>query len=433
MKTIIMPRWAWIALFITTSLSTALITLLLVVLLTDNAAPDTSLEEAPIHEERPLDAVVELVPTLTPSATNTTSPTPPASSTAFSSPTPSATLASFPITTITVETHASSVPEPTIVAAADDDCLVPEGWVAYTIQEGDTLFAFQLGANRAGNPTTVDEIMLSNCTDTTFLQVGQVIYLPDGAADNAPSSESAAPALPAGVSRTANCPCTLTIQPGWRIEQIADAINRIPVAFSGADFLAVAGRGSTPPSRDFLSSVPSGAGLEGFMLPGSYTLQNDTSAVAFRDMVLDAFGANAAGIIAGAQGMTPYEAVILASIIQREAGDANEQRLVSSVFHNRRATGRAFSATVTIQYALGRAGDWWPRLQSGQTSLDSPYNTYRFTGFTPTPISNPSLSALQAAVSPAQTDYIYFTGNCRGPGNAYAVTYEQHLANVECR
>lgn len=430
MKTRSLPRWAWITLFITTALSTAIISVFLIVLgekdTNQVVEPDTTQN---INPQRPVAGVVELLPTFTPSATHTALPT--------LTHTPTATIVTTVATTPPATPQTPTLTSPTLtpieVSVIVDDCLIPEGWVAYTIQQGDTLFAFQLGANRAGLSTTVDEIMLANCSDTTLLQVGQVIYLPAGAADNAPSSEPAAPALPAGVSRTASCPCILTIQPGWRIEQIADEINRQPVAFSGADFLAMAGHGSTLPARDYLAGVPSGAGLEGFMLPGSYTLQNDTTASGFRDMVLDAFGVNAAGIVSAAQGMTAYEAVILASIIQRESGDPNEQRLVSSVFHNRRATGRAFSASVTVQYIFGRSGDWWPRLQSGQTDTDSPYNTYIYAGFPPTPISNPSLSALQAAVSPAQTDYLYFTGNCWGTGNAYAATYEQHVANVACQ
>jgi UPF0755 protein len=169
------------------------------------------------------------------------------------------------------------------------------------------------------------------------------------------------------------------------------------------------------------------------MLPGTYTLQNDTSPAQFRDMVLDAFEASASGYLnAAANGLTPYEVVMLASIIQRESWDAHEQSLVSSVFHNRHNSGRGFGATVTIMYALGRQGNWWPRLQSGQTDLDTPYNTNIYAGFPPTAIANPALSAIQAAAQPAQTNYLYFTANCRGSGNAYAVTYEEHLANVRC-
>lgn len=435
MKTLQLPTWAWFTLFITTVLTTALVTGFVIVVLSENpTAPSTSnvstVNYLPVEDD--VNTLPTITVTLSPTATHTALPTqapsviPPSSSPVDIQVTVEDTAIESPLPT-------TIPPQPTIVAVAEATCTPPEGWESYTVQQGDTLFAFQLGAGRAGNPATVDEIMIANCLDGTILQVGQQLYLPSGAAFNAPPSEPVAPALPAGVSRTASCPCILTIQAGWRVEQIADQINRIPVAFSGADFLAVVGRGAPLPARDFLATVPAGSGLEGFMLPGTYTLQNDTTAVGLRDMVLDAFGASAAGIIANAQGMSPYEAVILASIIQRESYDANEQTLVSSVFYNRIATGRAFAATVTIQYALGTPGNWWPRLQSGQTSIDSPYNTYRFQGFTPTPISNPSISAIQAAVYPAQTNYIYFTGNCRGPGNVYAVTYEEHLANVECR
>jgi UPF0755 protein len=151
-------------------------------------------------------------------------------------------------------------------------------------------------------------------------------------------------------------------------------------------------------------------------------------------MLLDAFEANAAAVIdnAGNFGITPYELLILASIVQRESWDASEQALVSSVFHNRRNAGKGFGATVTVMYALGNQANWWPRPAPGQRSLDTPYNTNIYLGFPPTPISSPGLSALHAAANPAQTDYMYFTGSCNGTGNAYAATYEEHLANVRC-
>lgn len=431
-----MPRWGWLALGISIPISVLFLLFIIAMVFTEDTDSQNNSETNGIPA-LVLDTTIEALPTLTHTLSPSATPTVTASATVAS---PTATATPTPIKPATV-TDTASTPEPTVVAAAQSPsllatpaCTPPAGWQAYTVQQGDTLFAFQLGAGRAGTPTSVDEIIAANCLGSRFLQVDQVLYLPEGAAENAPSSEPAAPALPAGVPRSANCPCQLTIQPGWRLEQIADAINRTAVSFSGADFLAVAGPGASLPTRDFLAEVPSGAGLEGFMFPGSYTLQNETTAATFRDMVLDAFAANAAPTLsnATAQGVTLYQALILASIVQKEAGSASEQRLVASVFYNRLATGRALGATVTIQYALGGPGSWWPRLQSGQTNINSPYNTYRFRGFTPTPISSPALSAIQAVAAPAQTDYIYFTGNCRGPGNAYAATYEQHLANVNC-
>lgn len=423
-----LPGWA-IGILIIIFIITAIVVIIGLVLLQEGATNEQPISSTSIGQ-RPIRSTVEVLPTITPSPSANPSASPTAS------PSPSPTLTASPSTTSEAATPS---PAPSLVAQetsedAANDCPPPEGWEAYTVQQGDTLFAFQLGANRAGNPASVDEILAANCLNSSFLAVNQFLYLPPGAAENAPSSEPVAPDLPSGVSRDANCPCTITIQPGWRIEQIADAINRTSVAFSGADFLAVAGSGSSLPDRDFLAGVPAGAGLEGFMLPGSYTLEDDTSAIGFRDMVLDAFAANAAGLMnsIAAQGISPYEGLIMASIIQKESGNPAEQPIVASVFYNRRAAGKALGATVTIQYALGVPGNWWPRLQSGQTSLDSPYNTYRFLGFPPTPISSPSLSAIQAVAAPAQTNYQYFTGNCNGPGNVFAATYEEHLANVNC-
>lgn len=387
---------------------------------TDNSPQSTVIESDPTG--LPLIVDVQRLPTLLPTHTLIPTLLPP---------------------TATVSNLSTNTPAPTAVAVANEatedteatiGCAYPEGWEAYQIQDGDTFFAFQLGANRAGNPATVDEILEGNCLGSSFLTIGQVVWLPIGAVENAPPSEPYAPSLPAGLNRIANCPCTITVRDGWRIEQIADEINRTPVGFTGADFLAYTRRGAPMPDRWFLGSVPRDKGLEGFMYPGIYTLQNDTTADQFRDMMLNAFENNVASYLnsAGNYGMTAYDLVILASIIQKESYAAQEQVLVSSVFHNRRNAGKGFAASVTLMYALGQPGNWWPRLQSGQTGLDTPYNTNIYLGFPPTPISNPGASALQSAAQPAQTNYMYFTGNCRGSGNAYAVTYEEHLANVRC-
>ena len=354
------------------------------------------------------------------------------------------TVTPLPTELLFTETPPESTPstivpplEHTTAANVDDqssECEPPDNWESYQVKDGDTLFAFQLGAGSAGNPATVEEIMAANCINSSLLNIGQTLWLPPGAVENAPSSQPVVPQLPAELSRNAQCPCTITVREGWRVEQIADEINRTPVAFTGADFLTYVQRGSPKPDRPFLASLPSSSGLEGFMFPGTYTLQNDTSAQQFRDMLLNTFEANAAGIInqAAAHGMSPYQLVILASVVQRESFSVQEQPLIASVFHNRLAAGKGLGATVTTMYALGSPGNWWPRLQRGQINIDTLYNTNIYGGLPPTPISNPGLSALQSTAAPAQTNFLYFTGDCRGPGNAYAATYEEHLANVRC-
>ncbi|MBI5959366.1 MAG: endolytic transglycosylase MltG, partial [Chloroflexi bacterium] len=83
-------------------------------------------------------------------------------------------------------------------------------------------------------------------------------------------------------------------------------------------------------------------------------------------------------------------------------------------------------------YALGGPGNWWPRVTASGLQVDSPYNTYNRAGLPPTPIDSPGLSAIMATVYAPRTEYRFHTASCDGSGEAFAVTYEEHLANVNC-
>ena len=365
------------------------------------------------------------------------SPPPSASPTALSAP-----AVTLPPPSATPTRTPSPVTQPATAAPAADTppdpaaCTPPDGWERYTVQQGDTLFAFMLGA---GSTVTVDELMAANCLDRRWLKVDEVLYLPPGAAENAPPSDPyVPPSGPDGMGpvgpRTPNCPCTITVPVGWRLEQVADAINRSETAFTGADFLAVTGPGASAPF-DFVMARPAGASMEGFMFPGTYTVQNDTTAEGFRDMMLSNFAANVTPQMradAAAQGVSFYEALIIASIVQREVRGPETQKIVASVYYNRYRDGNRLGTTVSVQYALGQPGAWWPRVTGTGLKVDSPYNTYNRAGLPPTPIDSPGLSAIVAALYPAQTTYRFHTASCDGSGEAFAETYEQHLANVNC-
>ncbi len=348
---------------------------------------------------------------------------------------PTERLSLSPTETATVVT--SPTPPPGLENCASP----PEGWEVYYVQPGDTLFAFVLGAE--GRITTED-LRRANCLTGNLLQIGQPLYLPPGAAENAPPSDPIAPTASSGSSsgsgpRAPNCDpaCTISFRPGLRAEQIAAAIDAVPVGFWGADFLAAIGPDVAVPAYNFLASRPAGRSLEGYLFPGTYQLGNADTAVSFRDMLLAAFAAALppdADAAAAAHGLTFYQALTLASIIQRESGAYSEQVLVSSVFHNHLRAGTPFGATVTMQYALGTPANWWPRITGSQLSIASPYNTNLNAGLPPSPIDSPGTDAIRAALYPAETNYLFFTGNCHGSGNLYAATYEEHLANVNsCR
>jgi len=224
---------------------------------------------------------------------------------------------------------------------------------------------------------------------------------------------------------------------GWRLEEIAEMIDDNPYfSFSGAEFLAVVGQGA-PVDSTFASYVglPPGASLEGFLYPDTYQLPAEVTPTMLRDILTQAFVEKVGTQIpldAAAQGLTLFQAVTLASIVQREAVHPDEQPMIASAYRNRLAINMRLEADPTVQYGIGfQNGTWWPRITAADYSnAVSPYNTYLNDGLPPGPIANPGITAIQAAVYPAQSDFFYFRADCRGDGyHDFARTFEEHLAN----
>jgi UPF0755 protein len=120
---------------------------------------------------------------------------------------------------------------------------------------------------------------------------------------------------------------------------------------------------------------------------------------------------------------TPEQAVILASIIEKESGLAADRGLISQVFHNRLAKRMMLQTDPTVIYALGAAFDG--NLTRAHLKMDSPYNTYRRRGLPPTPIALPSAAALHAALHPLNGDFFYFVA--KGDGTSqFSRTLAEH-------
>lgn len=230
---------------------------------------------------------------------------------------------------------------------------------------------------------------------------------------------------------------TFRILEGWRKEEIAEAIDASRLfGFTGAEFLAVVGQGaSVPPQFAAYVGLPAGASLEGFLYPDTYLLPPSITALELRDLLLETFMSRVGVELVNAalaQNLTLYEVVILASISEREAVHAEEHPLILSVYRNRLNIGMKLDADPTVQYPLNNTrGSWWGQItRADYTGVNSPYNTYLYTGLPPSPISNPALASIQAAIYPQQTDYFYFRAACDGSGfHEFAVTYEEHLTN----
>ena len=224
---------------------------------------------------------------------------------------------------------------------------------------------------------------------------------------------------------------------GARIEELAELIdlNRL-FGFSGADFLTHVSTGAVLPAEFAAwAGIPAGASLEGFMFPDTYQLPPAISAEGLRDTLLRAFRERVGDDLreaALAQGLTLHQAVSLASIIEREAVWRDEHAMIASVYRNRLAINMKLEADPTVQYGIqGARGAWWPQItRADYHDVISPYNTYLNAGLPPGPIASPGLSAIQAAVHPAESGFYYFRAACDNSHyHNFAVTFDQHLAN----
>jgi len=229
---------------------------------------------------------------------------------------------------------------------------------------------------------------------------------------------------------------TLTILPGWRLEEIANSLYSSGLNITAEEFLDATHNHTEGYS---FSDCMGDNSLEGYLFPGSYSVPRETTLDELLPQVLMNFEAQISNEMKtgfSEQGLDLCQAVALASIIQREAIVDEEMPKIASVFYNRLNSGSVLASDPTVQYALGYNQDqrtWWTNpLTLDDLQVDSPYNTYIFSGLPPGPISNPGLSALQAVAFPAQTPYFYFRAACDGSGrHQFAETFDEHVAN-EC-
>jgi UPF0755 protein len=226
---------------------------------------------------------------------------------------------------------------------------------------------------------------------------------------------------------------TFVVLPGWRMEEIAASLATSGLVITPEEFLDAAR--FAPPGLDYL---PASVSTEGFLYPDTYVLPRTTTASELVEGFLSNFSQHLTSDLRegfARQGLDVYQAVTLASIVQREAVVADERAQVASVFHNRLRAGMKLDSDPTVQYALGfnpAQGTWWTNpLSMADLQIDSPYNTYIYAGLPPGPISNPSLSALRAVAFPAETPYFYFRARCDDSGlHDFSVTFEEHLQNA---
>lgn len=231
---------------------------------------------------------------------------------------------------------------------------------------------------------------------------------------------------------------TIIIRPGWRAEQIAEYLATVNLPqFDKDEFLDIVKKGNA--NYSFLQDRKSNAspGLEGFLFPDTYQVQQAITAEQLVNRLLYEFDQRVTPDMrakAQDEGLTLQEAITLASIVERETVKPEEAPIIASVYLNRVKAKTYLNADPTVQYAIGYVPDakqWWktPVTLAEYQKVDSPYNTYLNPGMPPGPIAAPSMNSIQAVLEPAQTDYFYFLATGDG-GHVFAKTLEEQNANL---
>jgi UPF0755 protein len=172
---------------------------------------------------------------------------------------------------------------------------------------------------------------------------------------------------------------------------------------------------------------------EGTLLPETYRAERGDS----RQSVLDRMRTEQQSLldrlwasrVPGLPLATPQEAVILASIVEKETGVRDERRRVAGVFINRLRMGMRLQSDPTVIYAVSRGEPLGRGIRASELASRSPWNTYAYSGLPPTPIANPGRASLEAVLNPMETREVYFVADGTG-GHAFAETLEAHNANV---
>ncbi len=229
-------------------------------------------------------------------------------------------------------------------------------------------------------------------------------------------------------------PLRVVIPEGLRVEQVTERLVQAGV-IEYADFVvALEADAESSTVGPLAAQRPAGASLEGYLFPSAYSFPLGATAEDALHLMLLRLGDSLNPLLQeqiDASGRTLHEILTIASIIEREVVEDSERSLVSAVIWNRLDAGMPLQMDSTVQYAVGNHGEWWKReLTAADLATESAFNTYLVSGLPPTPIASPGLASIEAAANPARVPYLFFVA--RGDGtHEFAVTYEEHQANVE--
>lgn len=213
------------------------------------------------------------------------------------------------------------------------------------------------------------------------------------------------------------------------ILQHGQPVQRLVTVPEGMPSVLVADRLRAEPLLTGPVAVPA----EGSVLPDSYGFERGETRAAVLGRMRQAMDRTLAALWAkrrpGIAVRTPREAVILASVVEKETGVPGERRTVAAVYANRLRRGMKLQADPTVIYPLTRGRPLGRRIRASELRADNGYNTYARAGLPAGPIANPGRASIAAVLDPAKSDALYFVASGRG-GHVFATTLAEHNANV---
>jgi UPF0755 protein len=216
---------------------------------------------------------------------------------------------------------------------------------------------------------------------------------------------------------------TLKIPEGFTTDQIAQELEKMKVV-TASEFMKSA---QDPEALKDLGIQ--GPNVEGFLFPETYRVPIGAGSEALVNLLARQFWDSVGSDFetrCRQRGLTPYQAVILASIVEREARMKDERPMIAGVLYNRLKQKMRLEVNATLNYVLTDKRAW---LTNDQLDTKSAYNTYRHRGLPPTPICNPGLASIQAVLEPAEVPYLYYVA--QGDGSSlFATTLAEHQKNI---
>lgn len=223
---------------------------------------------------------------------------------------------------------------------------------------------------------------------------------------------------------------TIQFTEGQTIDNLADILLKQKIINQKKDFLNLAKIDNFKNEYEFLKDLPNNT-LEGFLFPDTYLIYKDANASDIIKKMLDNFNNKLTPALLTeikAQGKSLYDILKTASILEREVKSEKDMKIVAGILWQRLASNMALQVDSSLKYIIGGNN---PSLTLNELDIDSPYNTYKYRGLTPTPIGNPGISAIRATIYPEKSDYWYYLSAKDSGETIFAKTYEEHKQNIQ--